>query len=230
MNNKIQGVIFDFNGVLFLDSHLHERAWREYSKIVRGEEFSDEEMHKYMHGRTNKDIIEYLAGSAVEKDYLDSHTQKKESIYRDFCVALGDELKLSPGAVELLNYLKVSNIPRTIATASEVTNLKFFWEVFNLGNWFKFDDIAYDNGNIKGKPAPDLYLAAARKLELSPENCLVVEDSISGIESAKNANIGMIVAIGPLEKHDLLSKVDGVDIVISDFHELVERMYAILGQ
>ena len=53
----MKGIIFDFNGTLFWDSQLHYDAWREYSKILRGTEFTDEEMRLNMFGRTNKDII-----------------------------------------------------------------------------------------------------------------------------------------------------------------------------
>ena len=60
MTSTYKGIIFDFNGTLFWDSHLHKPTWREYSKIIRGTEFTDEEMVKYMFGRTNEQIIKYF--------------------------------------------------------------------------------------------------------------------------------------------------------------------------
>ena len=54
----MQGIIFDFNGTLYWDSQLHYDAWREFSKILRGYEFTDEEMRDKMFGHTNEDIIE----------------------------------------------------------------------------------------------------------------------------------------------------------------------------
>jgi len=189
---KIKAVIFDFNGVLWWDSHLHEKAWKDYAKKIRGEEFTDDEMHVYMHGRTNKDILEYLLGQTVSNQELLEHTEGKESIYRQFCLDQGKNFKLAPGAVEFLDYLKESNIPRTIATASEINNLKFFWDNLCLEKWFNFTDIAYDDGSIKGKPEPDIYLKAVNKLRIKAEESLVVEDSKSGIESAYNAKVGTI--------------------------------------
>lgn len=218
---KVKAVIFDFNGVLWWDSHLHEKAWKDYAKKVRGAEFTDEEMHTHMHGRTNRDILEYLLGHKISKDELLLHTEGKESIYRQFCLNQGNNFKLAPGAVEFLDYLKVSNIPRTIATASEINNLQFFWNNLNLVKWFKFNDLVYDDGLIEGKPRPDIYLKAIDKLRLRADECLVVEDSKSGIESAHNAKVGTIVAIGPIDKKDYLLRLSGVDYVVSDFYELL---------
>ena len=58
----VKGIIFDFNGTLFQDSKLHEEAWRDYSARLRGTAFSDEEMYKYMFGRSNEEIITYAIG------------------------------------------------------------------------------------------------------------------------------------------------------------------------
>ena len=56
---KYKGIIFDFNGTLFFDSKKHLEAWREFSRRLRGTAFTDDEMRKYMFGRTNEDIIAY---------------------------------------------------------------------------------------------------------------------------------------------------------------------------
>ena len=77
----------------------------------------------------------------------------------------------------------------------------------------------YDNGKIPGKPAPDIYEIAAKNLNLSPSECIVVEDAVSGIAAAKNAGIGKIIAIGPREKHDFLMSLEGVTETITNFYE-----------
>ena len=61
----VKGIIFDFNGTLYWDSHLHYEAWREYSKMLRGYSFTDEEMRERMFGHTNEDIIEIVCLSAT---------------------------------------------------------------------------------------------------------------------------------------------------------------------
>lgn len=213
------GVIFDFNGTLFFDGDKQEESWRIFSKQLRGHAFSDEELQNLMHGRTNKTLIEYLLGYSVDDDKLFKLSDEKEKIYRYMCVNDPENLKLAPGAIELLDYLKENQIPYTIATASGKENVLFYMETLELHKWFDFDKIVFDDGSFLGKPEPDIYLKAATKIGVKPENCIVIEDAISGIESAYRANIGKIIAIGPESKHENLRKIKGVSTVISNFKE-----------
>ena len=216
---KYSGIIFDFNGTLFWDSKKHLEAWREYSKKLRGHAFSDEEMQKYMFGRTNEDIIKYLIGRQPEKELVLKCQNEKEAIYRDMCAKDPENFKLAKGAEEFLDYLCKNEIPHTIATMSEEINVKFFIKSFGLEKWFDINKIVYDDGNIKGKPEPDIYIKAAKNLGLKPEDCIVVEDALSGIESAYRAGIGRIVAIESMETRQLYSKIQAVDDIIADFDD-----------
>ncbi len=219
------GFIFDFNGVLFCDTHLHDQAWKHYSKKLRGTELGDEEMVHNVHGRTNKDTLEYVTGSAVAGKKLAKHIDAKESIYRQLCLDNHQEFKLAPGAIELLDYLKQETIPFTIATSSEIGNLRFYYEHLDLAKWFDFATVVYDDGTIvHGKPAPDIYLKAAQKLRLQPADCVVIEDSRAGIQSAHSAGIGKIIAIGQQEKRGELAALPEVDETIVDFYELLAEL------
>jgi beta-phosphoglucomutase-like phosphatase (HAD superfamily) len=217
----LKGIVFDFNGVLLWDTHLHDIAWKEYSKKLRGTVLTDEEMVHKVHGRTNKDVLEYLTGKTVEGEELQSYVEGKESMYRQSCLESSDEFKLAPGAIEFLDYLKDSKKPINIATSSEIGNLEFFFQHLPLSNWFDFNRVAYDDGTIKGKPEPDLYLRGASNLGLEPAECIVVEDARSGIQSAYNAHVGKIIALGPKEKQHELSDVKGVNQIITDFNDLL---------
>lgn len=193
-----KGLIFDFNGVLWWDTGIQEKAWREYASKLRGNEVSIEEMKLHMHGRPNKYFLEYLLGREItSSSELHDLIQGKESYYRSLCLALGADFKLSPGAIELLDYLKNNNIPRTIATASEISNVNFFIERLNLLNWFEKERLVYDDNSFPGKPQPDIYLLAADKLALEPADCIVIEDAVSGVQAAKAARIGKIYGLGP---------------------------------
>ena len=215
------GIIFDFNGTLFWDSELHMEAWREFSRRLRGTPFSDEEMLKYMFGRTNEDIIAYAIGKRPSPELVEKFAVEKEQVYRDMCKRHPEIFKLAPFAEEFLNYLKESNIPRTIATMREKDNVDFYKKEFHLEKWFDVEKIVYSDGIIPGKPAPDIYLIAAKRLGLDPQNCIVVEDAISGINAAKNAGIGKVVAIASMEKPDFYSDL-GVDLIITDFKDYKE--------
>ena len=102
---------------------------------------------------------------------------------------------------------------------SEEVNVKFFIKEFGLEKWFDISKIVYDNGKIKGKPEPDIYEIAAKNLGLEPQECIVVEDAVSGIESARRAGIGKIVAIESMETRELYSKLPAVNDIIADFDE-----------
>ena len=215
----MKGIIFDFNGTLYWDSQLHYDAWREFSAIQRGTSFSDEEMRDKMFGHTNEDIIEYAIGRKPSKEMVEKYGKEKEALYRKRCLLKPEDFHLASGAVELLDYLKDKNIPRTIATMSEWDNVEFYIKEFHLEKWFDLDKIVYSDGTIPGKPAPDIFLIAAEKIGLNPSDCLVVEDAIAGINSAKNAGIGKIIAIASLEPLEFYQKMEGLSGIIKDFNE-----------
>lgn len=221
----MRGIIFDFNGTLFWDSQLHLDAWREFSAKLRGTPFSDEEMLKYMFGRTNEDIIAYAIGKKPDKELVEQLAEEKEAYYRNMCLKKPEEFKLAPHAEDFLNYLKENNIPMTIATMSEWCNVEFYIKEFNLARWFDLDKIVYSNGKIPGKPAPDIYEIAAKNLNLAPKDCVVIEDALSGIEAARDANIGKIIAIASREPKEFYKNVPGVSQIITDFNQIDRNIF-----
>ena len=227
MTKQYKGIIFDFNGTLFWDSHLHKQTWRMYSKVLRGTEFSDEEMVKYMFGRTNEQIIKYAIGKQPTPEMVEKYGQEKEALYRKMAKEDTVNFHLAKGAVEFLDFLKQNNIPRTIATMSDKINVDFFFESFHLENWFDIDKVVYADGIIPGKPAPDIYEIAAKNLNLSPEDCVVVEDALSGIESARGAGIGKIIAICSEESPELYKSIPCVSSIIKDFTEIDRNLFCI---
>jgi HAD superfamily hydrolase (TIGR01509 family) len=216
-----RGIIFDFNGVLIWDSHLHEQVWRQYALQLRGIPLTDEELAARFHGRVNKLCFEYLAGKEITGQELKEYIHERESLYRRLYLEQKPKMKLSPGAIELIDLLVGKRIPHTIATSSERTNLDFFFEQLHLAKWFDFNLVVHDDGSFPGKPAPDIYLKAAAQLGLEPKDCLVVEDALSGIQSAYSAGIGTIVALAPEERHGAMTQLQGVSRVISNLSELI---------
>lgn len=191
----VKGVIFDFNGTMFLDSPLHEQAWIDMAKKLRTEPLGIEEFYANLQGRTNLQIITYLLGRQPSADELESITEEKELLYRTRCSAPGGLHTLAPGVENFLNQLKPTGIPFTIATGSYLPNVQFYFSHLHLEKWFRFDDVIYDDGTYPGKPSPDIFLKAAEKIGVKPADCLVFEDSYAGICSAVAAGIGRIVTV-----------------------------------
>lgn len=225
-SDRDAGVLFDFNGVLFWDSHLQEMAWSELAIEVRGTPFTDDEMLHQVHGRTTPNNLEYMLGRLPSDRELADLSDRKEQAYRRICLARG-ACVLSPGATALLDTLAEASIPFTIATSSPRSNVDFYIEQFALERWFDVNLIVYDDGTFPGKPAPDPYQRAAKTLGLVPSDCAVVEDAVSGIEAARRAGVGEIIALGPEEQHRALGVLPGVSSVITRLDELEARFLSL---
>lgn len=224
---RIRGIVFDFNGVLWWDTALQDRSWREFSAGLRGKPLSAEEMAAHVYGRPNGYTLEYLTGRRLRAEELDQLVQRKEAVYRRMCLDEGDAFRLSPGAGELLDWLAAHGVPRTIATASERTNLDFFVEHLDLERWFDVERIVYDDGLRPGKPAPDLYVQAAANIALAPGECVVIEDSRSGLAAAHAAGVGYLIALGPAAAHAELAGRPGVRQVIETLHQVQRDLFVL---
>ena len=222
---KFRGIIFDFNGVLFWDADLQIQSWQTVARQLRGYEMSQHELLHEMHGRQNGSVLGYLAGRAVVGPELKELVQLKEGYYRALCLQNPEKFVLSPGSEALLDALVGDDVPRTIATSSEITNVRFFIEHLNLARWFDVSKFLFDDGARPGKPAPDIYQAAARQLHLDPADCVAVEDAVSGIAAAHAAGIGHIVGLGPAADHASLAACPGVDEVIESLAALPQALW-----
>ena len=226
---KIQAVIFDFNGTLFFDSDKHEDAWIEYSKRVRPRPFDKKEMQHLVHGRTNRAIHEYLLQRSVSDPELRQCIHEKERIYQDLCLNDPNSMNLVEGAIEFFEFLESESIPYTIATASEIGNINFYREHLNLDKWFDLSKIVMDDGIIEGKPAPDMFLKACQILNADPKQCILFEDSLSGFQAARNANMGTIVMVDPAGSESRFHDFDEVDAIIPDFRDIKQILASIFS-
>jgi beta-phosphoglucomutase-like phosphatase (HAD superfamily) len=219
-----KNIIFDFNGVLLWDSHLHEEVWKQFALKLRGSPLTSEEVFEHFQGRTNAACFEYIFGRKVLGQELKELISEREILFKTLCLEMKSNFRLSPGSEELLNFLKENKIPHTIATSAEKSNVEFFFKHLNLNKWFSMDRIVYDDGKIRSKPAPDIYLLASKILNANPSDCVVIEDAKSGIAAAKNAKIGTIIAIAPKQDHSKFRNLPGVTTVISQLGELLQMI------
>lgn len=215
-----KGIIFDFNGVLLWDVQWNAEVWRITAKNLSGRDFTEEELQKHVFHRVNKEGLEYIVGHKLSDKEVKRLTEEKESKYRAMALTKGYEFALSPGAIELFELVIANNIPHTIATASEKGNVDFFFEHLELSNWFDRDLVVLDDGNIPGKPAPDMYLRAADFLNLNPSDCIVIEDSLTGVKAANNADIGKVIGLGTSQKFAEFATAGKVQKIIRDLREI----------
>jgi HAD superfamily hydrolase (TIGR01509 family) len=227
---RCDGIIFDFNGVLWWDAPLIEQGWQRTARQLRGREFSPEEITRIVHGRNNGGTLEYLAGRPLGADEIRRLIGEREAYYRNLCLQQGENFRLSPGAVEFLDFLRARGIPRTIATASEKSNVDFFVRQLHLARWFDPEKIVYDDLLRPGKPAPDCYLAAAAMISLAPSRCVVSEDSLSGIQAARAAGIGRVIGLASRLPAEVLLR-EGADAAAENLGRIsTERLFVRGGQ
>ena len=210
----IKGVIFDFNGTLFFDTHLHNQAW-DIFLMKHSFVLTDEEKNLKIHGKNNAEIMSNLFSKNLSKNEINTLSIEKEDIYQSLC--LKEKMELAPGVLDLLEYLDKNHIPFTIATASDLYNLQFYFEHLELEKYFDLDRIVYSNGNIKSKPDPEIFFKAIDVLDIDAGETLIFEDSTSGILAAENSKAKKIIIVDSAKNdyskwnYDVITSFDEVD-------------------
>lgn len=189
---NLKGAIFDFNGTLFWDSCLHNKAWDIFLERY-GITLSDHEKNIKIHGKNNQDILNTVFNRLLPGSLIDEYITEKEGIYQTLC--LQSDIRLAPGATEFLDFLSGNSIPFTIATASGIENVRFYFEHYGLSRYFKRSKVIYNDGTIPGKPDPWIFQRAMEALHLAGNETVVFEDSVAGILSAAQAGAGKIIVV-----------------------------------
>ena len=210
----IKGVLFDFNGTLFFDTHLHNQAWDIFLE-QHSLELNDGEKNQKIHGKNNAEILKNLFSNNLSLDDINRLSIEKEDIYQSLC--LQEEMSLAPGAEDFFEYLLLEKIPFTIATAADLYNLKFYFKHLNLARYFDMTKIVYSNGKVKSKPNPEIFLKAMDILNIKANQTLIFEDSTSGIKAAENSNAKKIIIVKSTDdnydawNHQIISSFSEVD-------------------
>ena len=213
----MQSFIFDFNGTLFLDLPLHRVAWERFM-ARRGIAVTDEMFYRYMFGPPNDAILRRFIRPDLTAEEIAALSREKEALYREMVCADPRLRALAPGAAEMLDMLKARGVPCAIATGSIRDNVDFYMHTLGIDRWFDYDHIFYDEGDLPGKPDPAIYLQAMTRLGYRPEETTVVEDALSGIQSAAAAGVGRIIAIDATLGREALEHNPNVAAIIHDYH------------
>ena len=188
----MKGVLFDLDGVIADTSVYHFQAWRKLIKKHFNRELPDE-LEKQTKGVSRTDslnaILKFLNISVSQEKFNDM-TSEKNDIFRNLLASL-TPANILPGISELISSLKKNNVKLSLASAS--LNGPFILEKLQLTD--AFDAIADPSKVAAGKPAPDIFIAAAEAINLKPQDCVGIEDSIAGI-TAINKSGALSVGVG----------------------------------
>lgn len=175
----IKGIIFDLDGVLVLTEKYHYNAWKQ---VLDAENiYIDEVMYDKLRGLSRIDTLNQILKIA-NKEYSEKQKEvlanKKNEIYKEYLKELGPS-DISGDLIKTLLILKGKNVKLAIASSSKnATNIA------KQTDLLKYFDVIVDGNQInKAKPDPEVFLKAANKLNLLVNECLVVEDAISGIDA-----------------------------------------------
>lgn len=213
----MKAVLFDFNGTLYNDTRLHVEAWRNFFRKRFNLDLTSEEVQRRCIGPSNVDIFKDFSGGRLSAEEVARYSAEKEEEYRAAARSNPDNLRLMEGAPEMFDDLTARGIPFALATASPIENVEFYLQDLGLKKWFTLDRIVYEEGKLASKPDPAFYNEAARRLGLTPQDCVVVEDSKTGIQAAINAHAGKIVAIDRTAPREWLESRPEIDVIIHDF-------------
>jgi beta-phosphoglucomutase len=198
------GIALDMDGVIVDSNPLHTQAWMLYNRrfgIDAGEALAER-----MYGRRNDEIVRDFFGPQLSTEEVARHGAAKEELYRKMLEPKLAET-LVPGVREFLE--RHMGQPVALATNAEPANVDFILDRAGLRRYFR---VVVDGHQVQHpKPHPEIYLRAARLLSVAPRNCIVFEDSFSGVEAARVAG-ARIVGVRTTHR-----KLPGADIEIEDF-------------
>lgn len=180
----IRAVLFDMDGVL-VDSYMpHLDSWRMLADEV-GVQITEAQFAETF-GRTSRDIIRMLFGD-TDDARVRAYDDRKEALYRDIVRGRIPEM---PGATALIRQLADRGIAMAVGTSGPRENIELVCEELGWNAWLKVKVTGADVE--RGKPDPEIFLAAASKLGVAPGDCVVIEDAPAGIEAAKRGGMRCI--------------------------------------
>lgn len=179
----VDGLLFDLDGTLVDNMRFHIAAWIETAHAL-GRELTAERVMREFAGRRNVEIFPRLLERPVVGDELSQLSEAKEARYREL---FSPHLRPVEGAVELLDACARAHIAVAVASAAPRANRDFVLD--GLGLRARFSAIVGSEEVARGKPAPDLFLEAARRLGVDPADAIVFEDAPLGITAAVAAGM-----------------------------------------
>ena len=240
--NKFDAVLFDLDGVLTATAKVHAACWKkmfdEYLRM-RGtktrESFRPFEIQTdyktYVDGKPRYDgVRDFLKSRAI--DLPEGHPgdpptaetvcglgNRKNDMINDVLESEGVEPY--EGSVALVRQLRLQGIKTAVVSSSQ--NCLAVLQAATMADLFdaRVDGEVASRRHLRGKPAPDTFLAAATDLGVSPPRAVVVEDAISGVQAGRAGGFGLVIGVARKGEGDAL-KDNGADVVVTDLSELLQ--------
>ena len=219
----LKGLLFDMDGVLVNNLEVHRAAFAEFFRRY-GVERSFDELSRVF-GKGNDDIMgELMPKEVVERVGIRELGYEKEAIYREIYAPI---IEPQPGLLAFLAEAEEAGLRSAVGSSGYRVNVDFVLDKCRIRSYF--EAIVAGDEVTRCKPDPEIYLTAAAKLGLKPEECVVFEDAEAGIEAAKRAGI-KVVALATTFSREFLEGTEA-DVIVDDFREVsVEMLQQLLKQ
>jgi beta-phosphoglucomutase family hydrolase len=239
----IRACLFDLDGVLTQTAKVHAAAWKEmFDAFLRrralrtGEELRlfdpVHDYDEYVDGKPRYDgVRSFLASRGIElaqgsrddppeADTIDGLGNRKNEIVLQLIHDHGVEAY--EGSVRYVEAARGAGLRRAVVSSS--TNCRDVLEAAGIADLFeeRIDGAVAEREDLRGKPAPDTFLAAARALAVAPAEAAVFEDALAGVEAGRAGSFGFVVGVDRVGQADALRQ-HGADVVVEDLAELLER-------
>jgi beta-phosphoglucomutase family hydrolase len=229
----IRACLFDLDGVLTQTATAHAAAWKEmFDNFLRaradttGEPFvpfdPDADYLAYVDGKPRYDgVRSFLASRGIElpEEAVRGLGDRKNELVREMIHRVG--VTTFEGSVRYVQAAREAGLHRAVVSASE--NTREVLAAAAISDLFevRIDGIVARQEGLRGKPAPDTFLAAARALGLPPGQAAVFEDALAGVEAGRAGDFGFVVGVDRTGSAEALRR-HGADVVVSDLAELLE--------
>jgi beta-phosphoglucomutase family hydrolase len=235
--DDIRACLFDLDGVLTQTAKVHQAAWkRTFDEFLRSRdpgaaEFSSADYNRYVDGKPREDgVRDFLASRGItlpegsDSDPADAATirgvasRKNDLLLREL-----DEhgVQVYEGSMRYLRAVRDAGLPTAVVTASangaQVIAAGGFDDLIDA----RVDGVVAKRDGLRGKPAPDGFLAGARALGVEPAQAAVFEDALAGVQAGRAGDFGYVVGVDRVGQADALRE-HGADVVVTDLAQLLE--------
>jgi beta-phosphoglucomutase len=205
-----KAIIFDMDGVICHTNPFHSQAFKSFF-AKRNMYPTEAEFADHMYGKSNSYIMSHFFGRKIAGEELLQLEDEKESLFREI---YADKVNPITGYLEFLDQLKSNKLLTGVATSAPLANLELIAGKLSLLD--KMESVLASEHVSKHKPDPEVYLKSANNLNVSPDNCLVFEDSFSGVSAALNAGMKVVGVLSSHTKEEL----PPCDLYITDYQNL----------
>lgn len=217
---KYQAIIFDKDGVIADSEYCNVMA--KHLQLKQAGVTVDWHYHDQFLGTTHEYMWTTMKKEFHLPEEIDFYIKQWAEVRKELIEKEG--MKAMPGSIDLIKRIKKEGIPIAVASSSNVADIESDLQALGISGIF--DAVISGEHCQKGKPDPEIFLKAAKALGIEPKNCIVIEDSTSGVEAAKAAGMK---CIGYANPDAIKQDIHLADEIVTDFDKLTVD-YLITGK